>query len=55
MRKVTDYRRYADTCRKLSLDARDLEAKRQLMEMASAWTLLANEREERFEATPKGT
>lgn len=45
MREVTEYRHYADVCRKLSLDVSDVTAKRQLMEMATARTLLADERE----------
>lgn len=45
MREVAEYRRYADTCRKLSLDMAEPDAKRQLMEMATVWTLLADERE----------
>jgi len=46
MREVSEYRHYADVCRKLSLDMTDATAKRQLMEMATVWTLLADEREE---------
>ena len=46
MREVIEYRQYADMCRKLSLDAADATAKRQLMEMATVWTLLADERED---------
>ena len=45
MREVTEYRHYADVCRKLSLDVNDATARRQLMEMATVWTLLADERE----------
>ena len=41
MLEVNKYRRYADTCRKLSLDVGDLE-------MATAWTLLADDREEQL-------
>jgi len=46
MQEVIEFRRYADICRKLSLDVNDATAKRQLMEMATVWTLLADEREE---------
>ena len=45
MREVSEYRQYAEVCRKLSPDAADATAKRQLMEMATVWTLLADERE----------
>jgi hypothetical protein len=46
MKQVEEYRRYADICRKLSLDINDAFSKRQLMEMAAVWTILANDREE---------
>ena len=45
MREVAEYRRYADVCRKLTRELSDPESKRQLMEMATVWTLLAGERE----------
>lgn len=48
MKQIDDYRRYADICRKLSLDVNDAFSKRQLMEMAAVWTILANDREEQL-------
>jgi hypothetical protein len=45
MREVAEYRRYAELCRKMGRDMSDPESKRQLMEMATVWTLLASERE----------
>ena len=54
MQEVAEFRHYADICRKLSLDVSDATAKRQLMEMATVWTLLADERE-REEAIKSGT
>jgi len=51
MREVTEYRHYADVCRKLSLGVDDATAKRQLMEMATVWTLLADEREAALKTT----
>ena len=48
MKQVGEYRRYADICRKLSLDMNDALSKRQLMEMAAVWTILANDREEQL-------
>ena len=45
MQEVAEYRRYAELCRKLGRDVSDAESKRQLMEMATVWTLLASERE----------
>ena len=51
MQEVSEYRRYADVCRKLSLDTADVTAKRQLMEMATVWTLLADEREQAINRT----
>ncbi len=44
MEEVAEFRRYAEICRKLSLDASDKETKRQLAEMRTVWTLLAEER-----------
>ena len=46
MREVIEYRHYAEVCRKLSLDVANATAKRQLMEMATVWTLLADQRED---------
>jgi hypothetical protein len=46
MREVAEYRGYAEVCRKLSREISAPEAKRQLMEMATVWTLLASERED---------
>jgi hypothetical protein len=48
MKQVDEYRRYADICRKLSLDVNDAVSKRQLMEMAAVWTMLAIDREEQL-------
>jgi hypothetical protein len=46
MKEVAEYRRYAEICRKLSLDSGDPVAKRHLMEMAAVWTMIAADREE---------
>jgi hypothetical protein len=46
MQEVSEYRRYAEICRRLSRAIGDGTGKRQLMEMATVWTLLADEREE---------
>ena len=45
MQEVAEYRRYADVCRKLTRELSDPESKRQLVEMATVWTFLADERE----------
>ena len=45
MKEVVEYRHYADLCRKFSRDIADPESKRQLIEMAAVWALLASERE----------
>ena len=50
MKEVAEYRHYADLCRKLSRDVGDPLSKRQLIEMAAVWTLLASEREARLHA-----
>jgi hypothetical protein len=54
MREVAEYRRYADVCRKLTRELSSPESKRQLMEMATVWTLLADERERRLQSDPSG-
>ena len=46
MKEVEEYRHYAETCQKLSYEVADELSKRQLLEMATVWTLLASEREE---------
>jgi hypothetical protein len=48
MKEVAEYRHYADLCGKLSRDIGDPLSKRQLIEMAAVWTLLASERETRL-------
>jgi len=48
MKEVVEYRHYADLCRKFSRDIADPESKRQLIEMAAVWALLASEREARL-------
>jgi hypothetical protein len=45
MQEVDEFRHYAEVCRKLSREMSDPGSKRQLMEMATVWTLLAGERE----------
>jgi hypothetical protein len=45
MKEVAEYRHYADLCRKFSRDIADPVSKRELIEMAAVWTLLASERE----------
>jgi hypothetical protein len=48
MKQIAEFRRYADICRQLSLDMRNAVSKRQLMEMATVWTMLAIECEAGF-------
>ncbi len=43
MSKTEPYDQYADECRKLASRMRNPEQKKQLEEMANAWTTLANE------------
>ncbi|HEU0175940.1 MAG TPA: hypothetical protein VFV58_16875 [Blastocatellia bacterium] len=45
MRKVAEYRRLADDCRQLARRLRKPEHRQQLEEMATAWEMLALERE----------
>lgn len=45
MRRVSEYKRLAEDCRKLARSQRWPQQKRQLEEMAIAWEMLAVERE----------
>jgi hypothetical protein len=45
MRRVAEYRRFADDCRKLARSLRKPEHRQQLEDMATAWEMLALERE----------
>lgn len=45
MRRVAEYRRFADDCLKLARSLRKPEHRHQLEEMAMAWEVLALERE----------
>jgi hypothetical protein len=44
MRKVSEYKQHAAECRKMAAKMRDQSQKKQLEEMAEAWTMLAPER-----------
>jgi hypothetical protein len=48
MQQVAEFRGYAKDCRRIARSTSDPEHKRRLMEMATVWDLLANEREERL-------
>lgn len=45
MRRVVEYKRFADDCRQLARTLRKPEHRQQLEEMATAWEMLALERE----------
>jgi hypothetical protein len=42
---VSEYKKFADDCRQLALRLRKPEHKQQLQQMATAWEMLALERE----------
>ncbi|MGC1359424.1 MAG: hypothetical protein WA851_27225 [Xanthobacteraceae bacterium] len=44
MRKVSEYKQHAAECRQMAAKIRDQDQKKQLEEMAEAWTMLATER-----------
>jgi hypothetical protein len=44
MRKVSEYEQHAEECRGLVFSMKDPTHKRQLMEMAEAWVMVAEER-----------
>jgi hypothetical protein len=48
MRKVSEYRAHAQECRDMANRTNDPVHKRQLEEMAEAWTMLAREREKQL-------
>jgi len=45
MRRVEEYRQFAEDCRQLARTLRKPEHRQQLQEMATAWEMLALERE----------
>jgi hypothetical protein len=44
MRKVSEYRQHADECLAMARRAKEPEQRKQLVEMADAWIMLADER-----------
>ena len=49
MRKVAEYEQHAKECRQMASNMRDPMHKRQLEEIAEAWTMLAKERKRQIE------
>ncbi len=45
MRKVSEYEMHAKECRRMAVQMKNLEHKKQLQDMAEAWEMLARERE----------
>jgi len=45
VKRVSEYKKFADDCRQLALRLRKPEHKQQLQQMATAWEMLALERE----------
>ena len=45
MQEVAEFRGYAEDCRKIARSTSNSEHKRRLLEMATVWDLLADERE----------
>lgn len=48
MRRVAEYQRFADDCRQLARTLRKPEHKHQFEQMATAWEMLALEREDQL-------
>jgi hypothetical protein len=48
LRKVEEYRRHADECRKLAAASTHDESRQQLLQMAETWEGLARDREEQI-------
>ena len=49
MRKVSDYEQHAEECRQMATRIKDPAQKKQLEDMANAWTMLARERAKQLE------
>jgi hypothetical protein len=45
MQEVKEYRSYAEDCRRIARTTSNPDDKRRLLEMATVWALLADERE----------
>lgn len=48
MQEVAEYRGYAEDCRRIARSTSNPDDKRRLVEMATVWDFLADEREERI-------
>ncbi len=54
MRKVSEYERHADECRRMAIKATNPVHRQQLTEMAGAWTMLADERRKQLAKRQNG-
>jgi hypothetical protein len=50
MDEVAQYREYADECRRLAATAKNLEHKKQLLDMATAWDSVARHKKSELAA-----
>ena len=48
MQEVAEYRGYAEDCRRIARAVTNPDHKRRLMEMATVWDLLADDRQDRI-------
>jgi len=55
VRRVDEYRKFADDCRQLALRLRKPEHRHQLEQMATAWEMLALDRETQLAQEGKGS
>ena len=53
MREVAEYRDYAQVCRRIARSTTNPDHKRRLLEMATVWDLLADEREAQIAGAPR--
>jgi hypothetical protein len=51
MDEVAQYRKYADECRGWAATAKNPEHKKQLLEMAAAWDIVARQQKSEFAKT----
>lgn len=54
MRKVSEYEQHASECRQMATNSKNPTHKKQLEDMADAWTMLARERQKKIEKRAQG-
>jgi hypothetical protein len=55
MQKISEYEHHASKCRQMAARMQDTVHKKQLEDMAEAWSMLAREREKQLRKLANGT